>query len=314
MPARPIDALALTCVLGSTVLACQPAAREPEPPAAGEVVPEVAVVDVVTDEYTFSAPAELPSGWTTLRLRNEGAEPHFLVLWLLPEGRTFDDYVREVVEPFADLVPRYRAGEMERAELLEELGGRLPGWLRLAEMGMGGVGFTSPGRTAETTIELVPGSYVMECYMVSADGKLHSREGMLRPLVVTGDDSGGSPPEADVELTLSNYQIASAGELTPGEHTVSVLVAEQPEGLLGHDVHLARLDEDTALEDVVAWMDWADGLQPPAPARFLGGAEQVPAGRTSYLTVELEPGRYAWISEGYGAQGMVLEFRVGAGG
>lgn len=319
MPVRRFDALILkvlaTALLAGSTLVCGPAdqGREPAPepaaPAAAEE-PAAPVVEVTTKDYGFYGPSEIPSGWTTFRMTNEGEETHFLVLWLLPEDRSFDEYADQVAQPFAELLLRYRGGEMEKEEFLETLGGRLPEWFQPAALGRGGPGFLASGRTVETTVRLEPGTYVMECYMMSPEGKIHGKEGMLRPLTVSAEDSGGSPPEAGVEVTLSNYEIDARGELAPGENTVRVTVAEQPEGLLGHDLHLVRLDEDTDLEAVVRWMDWVDALQSPAPAEFVGGAEQVPAGHTTYFTVDLEPGRYAWISEGYAHQGMVREVRV----
>jgi hypothetical protein len=57
-------------------------------------------------------------------------------------------------------------------------------------------------------------------------------------------------------------------------------------------------------------MSWIDGMVSPAPVEFLGGADQMPAGSTAYFEVDLEPGSYAWISEGYAAQGAVKEFVV----
>jgi hypothetical protein len=61
-------------------------------------------------------------------------------------------------------------------------------------------------------------------------------------------------------------------------------------------------------------MDWRQpgGLQTPAPARFVGGLQEMPAGSTGYFTVELEPGRYAWIAEVAEPQnkGMLLTFTV----
>lgn len=51
--------------------------------------------------------------------------------------------------------------------------------------------------------------------------------------------------------------------------------------------------------NVAAWMDWSnpEGLKTPAPATFLGGTHEMPQGESAYLTVDLEPGRYAWGSE-----------------
>jgi hypothetical protein len=204
------------------LFACQPRAEPPEPrPEPVDLAATAAstppVVEVRTTDYAFHAPSELPSGWTSLRMTNEGNEAHFLVLWLL---------------------------------------------------------------------------------------------GMLRPLTVTATATGASPPEADFDLTLTNTSITVSGEPGAGRHTFRVTVTEAPEGFLGHDVHLARLDDDTTIEELIAWMDWVDGLNPPAPAELRGGAEQVAAGSSSYVTVDLDPGRYLWISEAYGGQGVVQEFRV----
>ena len=40
------------------------------------------------------------------------------------------------------------------------------------------------------------------------------------------------------------------------------------------------------------------------------GTQEMPVGHTAYFTVELESGRYAWISESTAALGMVKEFTV----
>lgn len=314
----------LLVVLAVALIACQPAdtgeeatpAAAPADATADAASPAAAdsgAVDVLVQDYSFTAPARLPSGWNTFRFRNEGEEPHFLVLWRLPEDKTFDDFAAEIVPAFMSAVEPYRAGEVDREGMVELLGGALPEWFLTSVDGWGGPGFTSPGRTSQTTLQLEPGEYVMECYAQSAEGEFHGKLGMLRPLTVTDEMSGLSVPEADIELTLSNYQIDVEGDLTPGEHTVAVHVAEEPEGLLGHDVHLARLAEDTDLDEAVTWMDWVDSMRAPAPMEFLGGAEEMPAGHTAYFTVTLEPGRYAWVSEGYFAEGMVKEFRVSEG-
>ncbi len=77
-----------------------------------------------------------------------------------------------------------------------------------------------------------------------------------------------------------------------------------------HNVHLARLPEGKTGEDAAQWLDWVDHLLPPAPVVFQGGAGQALAGSESYFKVNLEPGRYAWVSEAWGNQGMIHEFTV----
>lgn len=323
-----IGTLVVALVAVVALAACQPAGEAgqeeaaPEPTAATEAASEAAsdaagaadadriVFEVTATEHAFTAPPRIPSGWTNVVLRNDGEETHFLVLWRLPESVDFATYTAEVVTPFTEAVERYDAGETDREEMMAELGAALPEWFNPIAMGRGGAGLTSPGHTTRTWVRLEPGEYVMECYVRSPENDFHGNLGMLRPLIVSEEDSGLTPPEADARITLSNHKIAVDGDLTAGERVVAVEVAENPEGLLGHDLHLVRMEDDTDLDELAAWMDWVDAMRSPAPAEFVAGAEQVPAGHTSYLTVDLEPGRYAWISEGYAQQGMVQEFTV----
>ncbi|MEM0514418.1 hypothetical protein WCN91_03020 [Pseudoalteromonas sp. YIC-827] len=53
------------------------------------------------------------------------------------------------------------------------------------------------------------------------------------------------------------------------------------------------------LEQVYFWMDWTnvDGLRAPAPVTFLGGIEQMLGGNHGYVSVDLAPGKYLWVSE-----------------
>lgn len=279
------------------------AAATPAPPS------EDGVVLVRAEDYGFRAPSTFPSGWVTLRFENQGEEDHFLLVWRLPEGRTFDDYAAQVAEPFQEHYTRYRAGEVDQATFFEELVAAIPEWFYEA-VPMGGPGFTSPGHTSETTIHLDPGgNYVLECYVRSMveDHRFHGSEGMLRPLIVSTEATGQEPPEPDIEITIDNEGLAVAGDLSAGSHLARVRVEDNPEGFVRHNVHLARLEGEQTTEDVASWLNWVDAMVPPAPAEFLGGAGQTAAGRTSYLEVDLVPGRYAWISE---AHGYVHEFTV----
>ena len=101
-------------------------------------------------------------------------------------------------------------------------------------------------------------------------------------------------------MTVSGQGIEAPDTLAAGRHTFAVRFGERPAGSLGGDASLVRFEEDVSLQDEIApWMDWmnVDGLRAPAPAEFLGGTQEMPAGRTSHFTVDLEPGSYAWISE-----------------
>jgi hypothetical protein len=293
--------LAIGTVLAAVGLAaCQPADRgQPH------------VVEVIARDYAFDAPAEIPSGWTTFRMKNEGKEHHFLLLNRLPDGKTFEEYVAEVGLPFDSVWHELKRGAIDKEEAGAMLGRLLPAWYASVEQ-MGGPGLVAAGGVAQTSVKLEPGTYVIECYVKTAEGEFHSALGMARPLTVTSDASGASAPEAGLRITLSNDEMAVQGDVTAGEQTVAVHFEEHPEFGLGNDVHLVRLEDGTDMAELVRWMDWmnVDGLRAPSPAEFLGGAQEMPVGHTSYFTVELTPGRYAWISEPTADAGMVKAFTV----
>jgi hypothetical protein len=265
------------------------------------------VVEVVARDFAFEAPSELRPGWTTFRLTNEGAQEHFMALTRLPEGKTLEDYAAEVGPAF-DLTP-YTSGEMDKSTYLGHVAGLIPEWY-FSVVNSGGPGFISPGAVSETTLLLEPGTYVAECYVKTPDGRFHVELGMVHEITVAGEPTDAVPPEYDIEIALTNYEINWEGTLSSGEHTARIRYVDDPEGLFKHDVHLVRLGDDGSIGELVPWMDWIDGLHAPAPARFEGGSEHHPAGSTAYLKFELEPGTYAWISEGYAAQGMVVTFAV----
>lgn len=303
----------LGTLLAASLTACRPAddgQLVEEASEAATAAGTANVIEVVARDYAFDAPDEIPSGWTTFRLKNEGKEHHFLLLQHLPEGKTLEAYIEEVSQPF-DSVWHELEGGLGVAEAGALLGQLLPEWWPSVRQ-MGGPGFVAPGAVAETSVSLEPGTYVMECYVKTPDGKFHGMLGMTRELTVTDEPSGASPPEADLEIALSNYEFAIQGDVTAGERTVAVHFQEHPEIGLGNDVHVVRLEDDTDIDVVIAWMDWMnlDGLREPAPAAFAGGAHEMPVGQTSYFTVDLEPGRYAWIAESSASRGMVEEFTV----
>lgn len=292
-------------------LACQPV-DSGEEEASAETRADVVTVEA--KDFEFDMPEVIPSGWNTFRLVNESNDQeHFILFGRIPDDRTFAQYRSEVFDTFIDVFDRYSAAELTREEAGQALADELPAWFFEEVEFTGGVGLTEAGRSSQATIHLEPGTYGVECYVKTPQGTFHNYRGMFRKLTVTEDSTGAAPPEADVELTLSNYEIETSGQLTEGAQTVAVHVADRPEGLMPHDINLFRIESDTAtVEEIVAWMDWMDldGFRAPGPGISMGGVEHLPAGATGYMTVELEPGRYAWVSEGYGDRGMVHEFTV----
>lgn len=280
------------------------------------------VVEVTARGLEFDAPDEIPSGWTTFRFNNDSGMIHFAVLQRLPEGMALKDQQEQVAPVFQKGMDLLNAGETDAA--MEKFG-ELPEWFGRIVF-TSGPGFTSTGQAAETSVYLEPGTYLLECY-VKTGGVFHSYNpspsayGMVHELTVTDESSSAAEPGATLTITLSSSRgIEVQGDPTPGEHTVAVYFEDQKihENFLGHDVHLARLENDTDIEELAIWMDWSQpmGLETPAPAEFLGGTHEIPAGGTAYFTVRLDPGRYAWIAEvpSPAEKGMLKIFTVPTGG
>ena len=261
------------------------------------------LVEIVARGLRFEAPNRIAPGWTTLRLRNASGMVHFAIVERLPEGRRIADHQAEVAPVFQRGMDLLIAGDAPAA--LEAFG-ELPAWFGEIVF-LGGPGLVAAGAGTDVTVNLTPGTYLLECY-VKTGGLFHSFNptpgafGMVHELVVGGSPNGAAEPRADFTVTVSREKgIEMHGEPGPGPRTVAVRFEDQGlhENFVGHDVHLARLADDTDLDALATWMDWMEppGLQTPAPVAFVGGVNEMPAGERAYLHVTLEPGRYAWIAE-----------------
>lgn len=258
------------------------------------------VVEVVALDGKLFAPEEIPSGWTTFRFRNLTPGIHFAILEKMPivdgDQKTLADSQAEVVPVFQNLMDLI-AG---RPFSFPEAGLELPAWYGQVVF-TGGPGLLSGGLTGETTVHLEPGTYVVECY-VKSNGVFHSVHGMITQIVVTDEPSRAREPRSNITVTISSATgIDVAGRLRPGRNTIAVNFADQAvySHFLGHDVHLVKIENDTDLNELTAWMNWsAPGeFNSPAPYTFLGGVQDMPAGSTGYFNVHLKRGIYAFIAE-----------------
>jgi hypothetical protein len=107
----------------------------------------------------------------------------------------------------------------------------------------------------------------------------------------------------------ADLEIVTEGALRAGRQTVAI---EHQGGKLS-DVHLVELGGSSTIDNALEFKEDFQ-LQQPTPVEFRGGAEMSEQGRTTYLTFDLEPGRYAWVSLLYGAWGMTQPFTIPAYG
>ncbi len=261
------------------------------------------VLELEVEGLKFVGPGEIKSGWTTIRVRNEGGMTHHALVYRLPDGITAEMVDEQVVRPIQASLTANIAGDTEKAA---QIASTLPPWV--AELvWLGGPGMMSDGVTGEATMFLEPGNYLVECY-VKTDGVQHNfnpepgEMGMVMPLTVLAEEGGMEEPQANVTLTLSNAGYAiSEGEFVPGENSVRVNFAEQQlyNNFVGHDAHVFRIDADTDVEAATRWPDFfpSDGQQTPAPAKFVGGIHDMPQGTTGYFKLDLKPGDYGITAE-----------------
>jgi hypothetical protein len=248
-----MTALCLLLLFVAQIACAQRAAssRAPRPPQ---------VVRIVAREFTFDMPDTLPAGVTTMRLRNDGKEPHHVMLFRLDAGKGVRDVEAALAHDAA-----------------------YPAWMHA----VGGPNAVIGTRLATVTVTLAPGRYVAFCFIPSPDRVLHSSKGMVKPLtVVAASGPKAAMPRGDVTVTLLDYGFKFSHPLTAGHHRIAV----RNDGKQAHELILSRLADGKTTADFVRWIELQNG---PPPVEPYGGVTDISAGETVLIDVDLEPGRYS---------------------
>lgn len=254
----------------------------------------------ITRAMDFNGPDTLYSGWNWITYQNSSSNTHFIMFEKYPEGKGIADAEKEVAGPFQQGMDYLNAGKMDSAIAALQ---RLPPWFGEVKF-HGGSGLLSPGLSTRIAIELEPGTYMLECYVKDPNGKFHSAMGMVKEVHVKTERSHISPPPPTAQAFISAENGFSFNDnIYPGRHIIAVSFRNQKvyEHFLGHDFHLVQLEGDASTDTLQTWMNWMHkgGLVSPAPAgfRFVGGMQDLPAGKTGFFEIDLEAGRYALIAE-----------------
>jgi hypothetical protein len=110
-------------------------------------------------EFAFKGPDVMPAGEVTLTMDNQGKQMHELALGELLEGKSLDDV---------------------HALLKKGVPKKPPTWFRE----VGGTG-AAPGETGTIDAELIPGTYIMLCFVPDkATKKPHAMLGMMKEVTV----------------------------------------------------------------------------------------------------------------------------------
>jgi len=258
------------------------------------------VIEIITKNMDFQMPDTISSGWNTFRYKNLSPQTHFFLIDKYPEGKTSEDAEKLVAPVFDSAMKLIMEGKTEEgyAEFA-----KLPEWFGEVVF-VGGSGLLSPNQIGETTLNLKPGKYIIECYVKMSNGVFHTSMGMTKDIVVSNTASGNNTLTSDIDISISSTDgIVFNDSISSGKHIFSVLYKDQivHENFVGHDINLVKLDENANLKELENWMNWADpkGLIEPAPkaVTFIGGVNDMPEGNIGYFSANLEPGNYALISE-----------------
>ncbi len=270
--------LMLAGMLGATALG-----------AALGAAPAPRVVTVRARDFSFEAPAEIAAGTVTFRLQNTGKELHHLWVVQLTNGKTPADFTTAMKTWGSEL--------------------RMPAWA----VDVGGPNSAAAGASADGTVTLTAGSYMLVCWVPSSDGMLHVMKGMVKPLTVTqAGASATSEPVADRTLTLDDYSFRFDSALTAGRHTIRI----ENQAVQSHEVVIGRLHPGHSLNQAMMWMN--SGQVGTAPVTSIGGASGLAKGRHMFITADFPPGHYVLLcfipdvkdGKPHSDHGMLTEFVV----
>lgn len=264
---RLLSLVALATVAGCSVKEAPKADSTAAATPAAAAAPGAAnVVNISASEYKFEAPDQIPAGLTTFKMTDTGKEMHHATLIKLDSGKTYND----LMTGLKNMKP----------------GTHPPGWMIPA----GGPNAAAPGSTSSLTMVMQPGNYAILCFIPDAKGVPHVMSGMSKALTVTESATANMmEPNADITVTLKDYQFDFSAPLTAGKHTLKVESAPgQP-----HEFTFFQLMPGKTAADLTKYVE--TGMQGPPPGMPLGGVAAVAAGLPSFYEVDLKPGDYAIV-------------------
>ena len=263
---RLLSLIAVVSLAGCTAKEASQAADTSATAAAAATSTAPNVVEISASEYKFEAPDQVPAGLTMFKLSDTGKELHHATLIKLDSGKTFND----LMEGMKNMKP----------------GTPPPGWVIPA----GGPNAAAPGSSSNLIMVLEPGNYAIVCFIPDSKGVPHVAHGMAKALTVTPNASANmSEPNADITVTLKDYQFDFSQPLTAGKHTLKIVTAPgQP-----HEYTFFQLMPGKTAEDIPKYVE--SGMQGPPPGLPLGGVAAMSAGKVAYYEVDLKPGDYAVV-------------------
>lgn len=246
-------------------------------------------IEIGAADFSFTVSDTVSAGWTKVTLKNGGKELHHVQFFRARAGVTGQQ-----------LQDAIKVGPAEIFKIAS------------AE---GGAGTTVPVSSTETYVDLLPGTYLLACFVSGGDGVPHLAKGMTKIVTVT-DTAGGSlltAPTTEGTVELKDFAIQSFPDtLTAGRHVFRVTnTGPQP-----HEANILQLAPGKTARDAIDFFTKPAG---PPPFKPVGGVQGVTAGVTdAILVADLTPGTYLAIcnipdpasGKPHSALGMIKEFSV----
>jgi len=215
----------------------------------------------VTDSAFQGFPSKVPSGWVQITATNKTQGPQAASLIKINKGHTLDELNKlENSEDPADYTKAMQAMTMV---------GGIPGML--------------PGGTAEATVHLTAGNYVLASQI--------GEKPIQQQFTVTSSKSGLSEPEATQTVKLSEFKIDMPNSLKAGTTTFKV----ENIGGEGHQALFLHLAPGKTLQDAVNFVESNGPPSGPPPVDWAGGVDSLSPQQAGYTTIDLQPGKYAVI-------------------
>lgn len=244
-------------ILLATVISCSVLVW-PSASGFGQEHPEVLIV---AEDYRFSGPDRIASGWHTIRLQNQGHDSHHVQFLKLSAGKTAKEF----------------------KEALAADSTQLPSWV----IRYGGVNSVMPGHEASVVIDLDPGEYVLICGIPDKRGRPHVIHGMSKALMVMEqEDKSRTAPSPTLTLFMKEFSYSLDKPMTPGEQQILV----RNDGREAHEVLLLALEPGASVVDFLEF--YRPGIPDNPAGRTIGGVTGLAPGREAILPLKAEPGRY----------------------
>jgi len=224
---------------------------------------------VTANDYAFTGmTARVSAGWVTIRMVNVGKELHMFASASVPHGMTTAGMLDSIMK---NRIPK-----------------NFTEW--------GGPNAVAPGDTNTVTLFLPAGSYIVGCFVKSADGKTHFMKGMMGSFEVVAARDAGVAPVSDRTVLLSTYQIAmDGGPLSKGSHVFMVRNTVKQR----HDFVILKVLPGHTVAQALNWF-----ANPPvgAPAAEpIGGTTGLHLDEQGYVRARFTPGTYVlvcWMQTG----------------